>query len=166
MGNLKVLHGSFGSKDGTTVSKKQMNGVGADAILGLNFGSFLVGAGGEYIKFMQQSKASDNINLSGTMTNLFGTAGISAGKFFISGKYYFSTNYDLTKSSSSSESVKYNTPSASYGASIAYRLSKHTILTLEYNTIGFSKEVRNGTTSKLESPMQLATYGLSYGFIF
>ena len=166
MGNVKLLRGSIGSKDGTTVTKKQMNGIGADAIIMLKTGVLLVGGGGEYAKFFQQSKTSDNYNLSGSMTNFFGAAGLNAGALSLVGKYYFSTKYDVSKSSSSSEKVFYNTPSASYGAAIIIRTGPLSAISLEYTQIGFKKEVRDGSTSKLSSAMQLSSFGLSYGFVF
>lgn len=166
LGNVKLLHGSFGSKDNTTVSKKQMNGIGADATVALRVGVLFVGGGGEYGKFFQQSKTSDNFNLSGSMMNLFGAAGVSAGNFALMGRYYLSSKYDISKTSSSSEKVSYTTPTASYGAVISYRTGARSVLSLEYTQMGFAKEVRDGTTSKLASAMQLSTFGLSYGFIY
>ena len=166
LGNLKFQRANFASKDGTTVKKKQLNGVGADAAAAIRFGSFMFGAGGEYIKLFQQSSASDNINLSGSMTNYFGLAGISLGRFALTGKYYFFSEYDLEQKSSTSEKVSYTTPSGSYGVSLNFRLSGRSVLSLDYNKMSFSKQVRNGSTSKLSSPMEFASYGLNYGFIF
>jgi predicted porin len=166
--NLKAQHGTFGSKDGSTVKGRALNGAGVDATLAFHVGPFLAGAGGEYLKFNQQSKVSDNTNLSGSMTNLFGVAGIGAGKFLLLGKYVLSSSYAVDKKSAADDKVTYSSPESSYGASLSYKLGHRSMISFDYSQLGFSKEKRGSTTKKFDSNsvMKLSTYGISYGLNF
>lgn len=170
LGGLKLQHGTFGSSDDATVESQKMNGVGAEAVAGVNLGPFILGLGTEYTLWYQATDPKDvgNINLSGNNHNISAVGGFAFGKLCLIGKYHFKSTYSISQKSESDDKVKYTDPDASYSASLLYRLGRRSFISLDYNLITFTSEDRGSSTRSLGSDeeMILKSFGLTYGFMF
>ncbi len=170
LGGLKLEHGTFGSKDNSTVKERQMNGIALDVIAGINLGPLLLGVGADGHKYLQQTEAKkfNDTNLSGTLINYSGVAGIAFGKLLLLGKYYFKSDYKLDKKTTTGESVTYSSPDSSIGASLLWRPGGKTYWSIDYMSMTFKKTALGGSSSSLNSDTQmaLATFGITYGIMF
>jgi hypothetical protein len=169
MGALRYHHANFGSENGDVASRK-LNGIGAEGVLGINLGPVMLGAGAEYSKFFQMTKPEDvdDTNLSGTMTNMFGAVALPIGPFALMGRYYLSSNFELSQKTEAGDSVEYGSAKGAIGASLMYRPGGRSYWSLDYTKITYEEETRAGETVKFEdgAAMNLSSIGLSYGFMF
>ena len=153
------------------VEKRSLNGVGADALAGVNIGPLIIGAGAAYTKFYQSTDKDDvsGTDTSGDLTQYQAAAGLALGKFCLLGKYYFKADYKLSQKTSGGDNSTYSDADASYGASLMYRPGGRSFWSLDYQTVNFTEAKVGGTKidrSSSDEQINLTSFGISYGFMF
>ncbi|MES2526518.1 MAG: hypothetical protein V4598_05500 [Bdellovibrionota bacterium] len=170
LGGLKLQRATMMSKD-DFVEKRSLNGIGADAIAGVNIGPLILGAGGSYTKFYQSTDKDDvdGTDTSGDLTQLNGVVGLAFGKLCLIGKYIFKADYKLGQKTEAGESSTYSKPDASYGISLLYRPGGRSTWSLDYTNINFTEAKIGSAKTKLsdsDEQINLNSFGLTYGFMF
>jgi hypothetical protein len=153
------------------VEKRSLNGIGAEAIAGFNFGPLIVGGGASYTKFYQSTDKEDvsDTDTSGDLISYQGVLGLAFGKLCLLGRYYFKADYKLSQKTSAEETATYTTPDGSYGVSLMYRPGGRSFWSLDYQNINFTEaEIGSTTTdvSAADEQINLNSFGITYGFMF
>lgn len=153
------------------VEKRSLNGIGADAIAGFNFGPLILGGGASYTKFYQSTDKEDvsDTDTTGDLTLYQGVAGLAFGKLCLLGRYFFKADYKLTQKTSAGETATYSQPEGSYGVSLMYRPGGRSFWSLDYQSINFTEAEIGSTTSDLsaaDEQINLTSFGITYGFMF
>jgi hypothetical protein len=168
LGDIKIQHLNFGSKD-NSIKERQLNGLGIEALVGMNWDIFLFGLGAEYNKIVQQTDKEDvnNTNIGGSLINYSAAAGVAFGNFLFLGKYHFHSEYKLDKKSNGKE-VVFQDPDMSYTLSLLWRPEGNWFWSLSYTKINYDEVSLGGDESKLssKSTMELSSFGLAYGYMF
>jgi hypothetical protein len=152
------------------IEKRSLNGIGADAILGFNFGPLIIGGGTSYTKFYQSTDKEDvsETDTSGDLIQYQGIVGLTFGKLCLIGRYLFKADYKLSQKTSDGESATYSKPDGSYGISLLYRPGGRSFWSIDYQNINFTEtEIGSGTTdlSGADEQINLNSFGINYGFI-
>lgn len=153
------------------VEKRSLNGIGADAILGFNFGPLILGGGASYTKFYQSTDKEDvsSTDTSGDLIQYQGVAGLAFGKLCLIGRYYFKADYKLSQKTSDGETATYSKPDGSYGVSLMYRPGGRSFWSIDYQNINFT-EAKVGSVktdlSGADEQINFTSLGITYGFMF
>lgn len=170
LGGLKLQRATMMTKN-DFIEKRSLNGIGADAIGGINIGPLILGIGGTYTKFYQSTDEGDvnDTNTSGDLTQFNGVVGYAFGKLCLIGKYIFKADYELSEKTEVNETSTYSKPDASYGISLLYRPGGRSTWSLDYTNVNFT-EVKIGSTKRKlsgsDEKINLNSFGLTYGFMF
>ncbi|MBL7663824.1 MAG: hypothetical protein JNM93_01730 [Bacteriovoracaceae bacterium] len=167
LGSFKLQRGTFGSGDDTTFAKRDMTGFGADVMAGLKLGPLMVGAGGEYLYWVEASENAGD-SLQGFARNFFIAAGLTLGDVFLLGKYYFNAKYGLAHKVTSGEELNFIGSNQNFSLSLLIRLGKRNYISFDAASSSYDEEERDNVESSLTTgeTMKLTSFGISFGFIY
>lgn len=164
---------SYGTLAATdlNLSSRNMAVYGINSDLGIELGSFMIGAGVEYNMWKQIKSPSDldGTNAQGTELSFGPAIGYNFGKFILLGRYYLSSKYSLEKEDASGNKVSLSKPKSSFAVEARIPFgSGRPYLGLEYKAMKYSSVDVGGTTSDIPSGSEMTTssFGASVGLMF
>lgn len=172
-GSIAIKGGLGTASDGNeeVVESRGLFHYGAEATLGLRWGSLAVGGSVDYIFWEQREDADkvDNTDMSGTQLALSPTIGYSLGPFLLQAKVPFSSKVTLKQQDAGGNDVVYTDAKfPAFSAQVKYRLGGSTFIGLEYTKTTYKTMEVDGEKTKLDSNTQVtySAWGLVYGILF
>ena len=167
----KGLLGSAASDDNETIEDRKMSAYGGEAVIGITFSHFLLGATAEYNVWEQLTdpKTIDNTNMEGKQFNVAPVAGVALSNFLFTVKPYVHSTFLLDKKDTSGDRISFNSPKfPSFGAQLIYRLKRNMMIGIEYTNVEYNKVVVDKEESTLSDDAKtiLSGMGLVYGIKF
>jgi hypothetical protein len=169
-GGLETKYGTMVSQDQRKVPKVNLSGIGASGHVGWAPSFFNVGIGGEYVKWNQITDISKvgNINVTGTQIGTFVLAGLHFSKITFLSKYFLTSTYEFSQTSSFDTQVSLRKLEPSFSFELLYHASHFITYGLSYGSINYKSYQEASTKGTLteEQKTELKRFGLKLGILF
>ena len=169
-GGLETKYGSMVSQDQRKVPKVNLSGFGVSGHIGWAPSFLNLGLGGEYIKWNQITDIAkvNNINVGGTQTGTFLLAGLHFLKLTFAAKYFLTSTYEFSQTSSFDTQVSLRKLDPSFSLELLYHASHYITYGLSYGSINYKSYEEASTKGTLteEQKTELKRFGLKLGILF